>query len=134
MDELNMYTEAYIKGPQDTEFYARTYLSTSPPHALIIAIHGFNEHIGRYEHVHSQLANAALNVFAFDQRGFGLTAKKNGGYAKTSWKSQFQDLNWAIDTARGFEGCANLPLFLYGHSMVSPLPTFPSYPYQYPSP
>lgn len=127
------YTEAYIEGPQKTQFYTRSYLSTSLPQALIIAIHGFNEHIGRFEHIHTPLANAGLNVFAFDQRGFGLTAKKNGGYGKTCWKFQFQDIDWAINTAKRLDGCANLPLFLYGHSMVSPLSTILPYTHQYPS-
>lgn len=118
------YTETYITGPQKTQFYTRTYTpSKSPPKALVVAIHGFNEHIGRYLHVHSAYGRRGITVFAFDQRGFGLTAQKkeNGGgkgYAKTSWKEQLEDIEWAVKEARGLEGCKDIPLFLYGHSMV----------------
>lgn len=121
---MSSYTEAYLQGPQKTHFYTRTYLASSPQ-ALIIAIHGFNEHVGRFEHIHTPLAKAGINVFAFDQRGFGLTAKKKGnggGYAKTSWREQLEDIEWAVNTGRGLEGCADLPVFLYGHSMVNTLP------------
>ena len=62
-------------------------------------------------------------MFAFDQRGFGKTAQKkeNGGgkgYAKTSWKEQLEDIEWAVKHGRELEGCKDIPVFLLGHSMV----------------
>lgn len=114
------YTETYIPGPQNTLFYTRLYPSPSTK-ALIIGIHGFNDHIGRFTHVHTPLARAGLAVFAFDQRGFGQTVQKaeNGAgrkYAWTSWREQMEDLEWAV--AEGRKACAGVPVFLYGHSMV----------------
>lgn len=117
MASATPYVESYISGPQKTEFYTRTY-AASPPKAVLIAVHGFNEHIGRFAHIHPSFAARGISVFAFDQRGFGLTAKKNGGYAKTSWKEQLEDIEWALEQGRGLEGCKDLPVFLQGHSMV----------------
>ena len=36
-------------------------------------MHGIGEHIHRYEHVFSAMAQAGIRVFAWDQRGFGRT-------------------------------------------------------------
>ena len=63
-------------------------------------------------------------MFAFDQRGFGLTAQKkeNGGgkkYAQTSWREQLEDIEWAVKEGRRVEGCGDLPVFMMGNSMVS---------------
>jgi acylglycerol lipase len=119
------YAESYIPGPQNTQFYTRNYSppSSSPPKALLIAVHGFNEHVARYTQVHTPFAQRGIAVFAFDQRGFGLTVQKeeNGAgkkYAQTSWKEQLEDIEWAVKEGRRVEGCGDVPVFLLGHSMV----------------
>lgn len=118
------FTEPYILGPQGTPFYARTYApQSSTPKALLVAVHGFNEHITRHEHIHTSFADRGIAVFAFDQRGFGRTAahKENGAgkkYGHTSWTEQFEDIEWAIKEGRRMGGCAEVPVFLMGHSMV----------------
>ena len=120
------YTEAWLSGPQDTNFYTRTYAPppSTPSKAALVFLHGFAEHVGRYTHFHPLLAERGITVFTYDQRGFGLTAQdtegnksKGSAYGKTSWKDQMKDIDWAIshvkDTLKG------LPIFLMGHSMVS---------------
>ncbi|KAJ7876088.1 lysophospholipase [Mycena olivaceomarginata] len=116
------YTEAWLVGPQSTKFYTRTYLA--PPaesKAVLVFIHGFAEHVGRYTEAHPQFAARGINVFTFDQRGFGKTAldeknkSKSSAYGKTSGEHQMDDVQWAIDHAKKeFPG---LPVFLSGHSM-----------------
>ena len=120
----NAYTESWLVGPQSTKFYTRTYSPPSQPKAVVVFLHGFAEHIGRYTHFHPWLAAKGIAVFAYDQRGYGLTAQDKGGnksrdsaYGKTSWKEQMDDIAWAVQHAsKTFEG---VPLFLMGHSMVS---------------
>jgi len=118
------YSEAWLAGPNSTKFYTRTYEPTpNPARAAIVFIHGFAEHIGRYTHFHPLLAARGVAVFAFDQRGFGLTAQdkkgnksKDSTYGKTCWQDQMRDIEWAINhTQKLFEG---VPVFLMGHSMV----------------
>lgn len=136
------YAEHWLQGPQSTSFYTRLYLpssssntadatSTPPtrPKAALIYVHGFVEHVGRYDHLHSYFADHGIAVFAFDQRGFGKTAldlehKSSGSsFGKTSGKDQLIDTEWAIlhtkeeMEKRGWDG---VKLFLMGHSMVSP--------------
>lgn len=119
----NTYTESWLTGPQSTKFYTRTYAPASSPRAVIVFIHGFAEHIGRYTHFHPLFAERGIAIFTFDQRGFGRTAQdveeksKNSAYGKTSWQDQMGDIAWALAHAKKeFPG---LPVFLMGHSMVS---------------
>ncbi|KAJ6593365.1 lysophospholipase [Mycena capillaripes] len=116
------YTEAWLVGPQSTKFYTRTYLAPpSESKAVLVFIHGFAEHVGRYTWAHPQFAAHGINVFTFDQRGFGKTAldaankSKSSSYGKTSGEDQMDDIKWALEhAAKEFPG---LPLFLSGHSM-----------------
>ena len=118
-----MYTEAWLPGPRSTQFYTRTYNSTKgDAKAVILFIHGFAEHVGRYTHFHPLLAEHGIAVFAFDQRGFGKTAQdeghksKDSAYGKTSWNDQMTDIEWALRHAK--EEFPGVPVFLMGHSMV----------------
>ncbi|EDR09087.1 uncharacterized protein LACBIDRAFT_294023 [Laccaria bicolor S238N-H82] len=118
------YTETWLSGPLDTSFYTRTYAPppSTPPKAALVFLHGFAEHVGRYTHFHPLLAERGITVFAYDQRGFGLTAQdtegkksKGSAYGKTSWKDQMRDIDWAISHVK--ETFKGLPVFLMGHSM-----------------
>ena len=128
MSSQETYTEAWLPGPgtQPTQFYTRTYHSTSDAKAVIVFIHGFAEHVGRYTHFHPLLAKHGIAIFAFDQRGFGKTAQDKDGhkskdsvYGKTSWNEQMADIEWALGHA--MEAFPGVPVFLMGHSMVGKL-------------
>lgn len=120
---MSAFLESWLAGPQHTQFYTRTYRPASTAKAVVIFVHGFIEHIARYEHVFPTWSARDIAIFAYDQRGFGRTAldtekkSKDSSYAKTSWKEQFQDIEWAINHAKSEFG--SIPVFLYGHSMVS---------------
>jgi acylglycerol lipase len=117
------YAEAWLSGPQSTQFYTRTYSTSGDAKAVIVFIHGFAEHIGRYTHFHPLLSKHGIAVFTFDQRGYGKTAQdteghrsKDSAYGKTSWNEQMTDIEWALRHAK--EGFPGIPVFLMGHSMV----------------
>ena len=121
------FTEAWLPGPGGTHFYTRTYPSSSPPRAVLLFVHGFAEHVGRYEWAHSVYASRGITVFAYDQRGFGRTALDkspknkhagNGGYGRTSWRAQLGDMEWWVRHVR--KEFPDTPVFLMGHSMVGP--------------
>ncbi|KAJ6491763.1 lysophospholipase [Mycena vitilis] len=116
------YTEAWFVGPRATEFYTRTYLAPpSESRAVLVFIHGFAEHVGRYTWAHPQFAQRGINVFTFDQRGFGKTAldsenkSESSAYGETSGEDQMDDINWALEHAA--QTFPDLPLILSGHSM-----------------
>ncbi|RPD57939.1 lysophospholipase [Lentinus tigrinus ALCF2SS1-7] len=114
------YTEAWLPGRDGIKFYTRTY-KASPARAVVIHCHGFAEYIARYEWAHGVYASRGITVFAFDQRGFGLTAldlknkSKDSKYGKTSWHDQFADIEWWLKYMK--DQYPTLPVFLMGHSM-----------------
>ncbi|KAH0829108.1 alpha beta-hydrolase [Lanmaoa asiatica] len=115
------FVEFWLAGPQGTQFFTRTYRPSSPTKAAVVFVHGFVEHIARYEHVFPTWSSRGIAVFAYDQRGFGRTAQdeqnksKDSAYAKTSWKEQLEDIEWAVQHAK--QQFTGVPVFLYGHSM-----------------
>ncbi len=115
------YTAAWSPGHDGTQFYTRTY-SASSPRAVVLFVHGFAEHIARYEWAHGVYASKGITVFTYDQRGFGRTAldkdnkSKDSAYAKTSWHDQFSDIEFWLKHLK--KEYPELPLFLMGHSMV----------------
>ncbi|EIW80281.1 alpha beta-hydrolase [Coniophora puteana RWD-64-598 SS2] len=121
---MSSYEEAWLTGPQSTNFYTRTYRPEGPLKAAVVFVHGFIEHIARYEHVLPVWTARGIAVFAFDLRGFGRTAlgekdkrSKDSAYGKTSWREQMEDVEWAVrHTQEAFKE-GNVPVFLYGHSM-----------------
>ncbi|CDO74696.1 hypothetical protein BN946_scf184847.g4 [Trametes cinnabarina] len=115
-----VYTEAWLPGYDGSQFYTRTY-SAPNARAVLLFVHGFAEHIARYEWAHGVYASRSITVFAYDQRGFGRTAldkerkSKQSAWGKTSWRDQFADIEWWVQRLRSeYPG---LPLFLMGHSM-----------------
>ena len=122
----SLYTETWLPGPDGHQFYTRTYAAPAPgPKAIILFVHGFAEHVGRYEHVHIDYPKRGITLFSYDQRGFGRTAldkehkSKDASFGKTSWNWQLGDIEWwAKHLSKEYPG---KPLFLMGHSMVGPL-------------
>ena len=117
------FAEKWLLGPSKTNFYTRTYTPSGPPKALLVFMHGFIEHIGRYEHVFPKWQERGIAVFSMDQRGFGRTSEDldhrsaNSSYGKTSGVDQLMDAEWAIQSGREAFG-EHVPTFLMGHSMV----------------
>jgi hypothetical protein len=125
---MSSFTETWLPGPKSTSFYTRTYHpSSGSPTGVVVFIHGFTEHVARYEHVHMRWADRGFVVFTFDQRGFGRTAldpKKSSSavYGRTGDADQISDIEWALRVAQ--ESNPTVPLFLMGHSMVRPAYVF----------
>ena len=43
-------------------------------------VHGFGEHITRYDRMFQYLAEHGIQSYAFDQRGFGQSGQKAGDF------------------------------------------------------
>jgi acylglycerol lipase len=83
------------------------------PTAALILIHGFGEHIGRYEHVYQACADQNILVYGMDLRGHGKSEGKRG-HAR-SYELLLSDIEELLKTFRSDYN--DLPTFLYGHSM-----------------
>lgn len=92
------------------------------PHASVVVLHGFIEHHGRYQHVGHFLASKGIETLTFSQRGYGEQENKKN-YSNTSWPQLFGDIESIVTQERKVlddkYGKEKVPLFLYGHSMVS---------------
>ncbi len=84
-----------------------------PPWGSVLLLHGLGEHSGRYEHVGDQLADAGLDVHAYDQRGNGGSGGRRGHVER--WTQLLDDLAERLAAVRG--GAGEGPLVLYAHSM-----------------
>jgi len=93
-------------------FYTQQWLPPEPRASLII-LHGYAEHVGRYDHVVEYLTQRGYAVYAYDQLGHG------GSEGQRSYADSFDiwrdDLSSFIDQVRA--EAAERPLFVLGHSM-----------------
>jgi len=108
-------TEEWIEGPSDCKFFTKRWKPDAPVKAHVVFVHGFIEHITRYEHVFKRFSAAGIEVFGFDQRGFGQTAAATKTLGMTSWPKAIADIEFfvhrEIDLAQGSK------IFIFGHSM-----------------
>ena len=89
------------------------YWQAENPIAITLIVHGFGEHISRYDHVAQQFINKNISVLGVDLAGHGNSTGKRG----------------VIKSINDFFGCIDsmlnhvtqernsLPRILYGHSM-----------------
>lgn len=113
--------EAWLSGFDGHQFYTRLWPAAQPK-AVALYVHGFADHISRYDHVHSVFAQRGIVVFAYDKRGFGKTAldkehrSPGASYGKTNLELELSDIEfWLHHLSRERPG---LPLFLIGYSSV----------------
>ncbi|KAJ3006403.1 hypothetical protein NUW54_g3005 [Trametes sanguinea] len=113
------FSEAWLDGPGHHKFYTRTY-AAKPSKAVIVFLTGFTDHVGRYEEIHTGIAQHGFTVFAYDMRGFGRTAldaehrSADEYYGKTRRDLELSDLQWWIEyVGREYE---HVPIFLLGFS------------------
>lgn len=83
------------------------------PKALVLIVHGFAEHLHRYDHIVPLLVQNSLGVYRFDLRGHGQTKTVKGTIE--SLDEFIQDTDYLVDTMHN--EFPNLPIFILGHSM-----------------
>ncbi|KAF9202340.1 hypothetical protein BGZ49_007485 [Haplosporangium sp. Z 27] len=111
--EIPTSKEEWIVTDDGHDIFTKTWFPVGKPVASVVLVHGFGEHVNRYNHVSEEFTKAGIQVTSFDQRGFGESGKKSktlgstGGYAKA-----MPDITAALQRAE-IEGA---PLFLMGHS------------------
>src|SRR5690242_18916583 len=103
---------ANFSASDGTNIYEKVWNATGTPIGSIALVHGFGEHIGRYEHVAAALNAGGFHVRGSDLRGHG----QSGGVRNhcNSFDDYSSDLQLLIARAR--EQSRDLPLFLVAHS------------------
>ncbi len=105
-------TESHLPGSTGQLLFRRSWLPRSSER-IIILVHGYGEHSGRYEHTASDLARAGNEVHAYDQQGHG----RSGGT-----RCHVRRFDHLLDDLEGFVAAVRaerppLPIVVVGHSM-----------------
>lgn len=91
--------------------YREDYLDN--PKAVVIIVHGFAEHIGRYDYVAEKLNGAGYSVFRYDARGHGMSSGKKGHM--NSYVDMVDDLYEIYNLVKNEN--PNMKIYTLAHSM-----------------
>jgi acylglycerol lipase len=80
---------------------------------VVIIVHGFGEHSGRYEHVAQRLVAADYATYALDHRGHGRSAGPRAVIDRLA--GAVSDIDQLV--VLGHDAHRGLPVFMLGHSM-----------------
>lgn len=93
--------------------HTQRWMPSTEPKAIVVLVHGYAEHCGRYGPVAHALTQANAAVHTYDQRGYG----RSGGRRAyiDSFDQYLDDLAQIVDAVR--RSSPERPFFLFGHSM-----------------
>ena len=114
--------EFYLSGYNNLQLYCKQFDNVSNPKAVILVIHGMQEHCGRYEEFGKTLNAAGYIVIESDNRGHGktITDKSQYGFGeKDIYAETIKDQLNIIEYIKS--QYPTLPIFLFGHSYGSML-------------
>src|SRR5689334_4454606 len=94
-----------------TSLFERVW-PTASPRGVVALLHGYGEHIGRYEHVAAAMNGAGFSVYGMDLRGHGQSGGARGFCRR--FDEFVDDAGLLLSRAR--RAASGLPVFLVGHS------------------
>ncbi len=103
---------SYFEASDGTRLPLRTYASGPHPKAIVIALHGFNDHSGFIDEAARHYASQGIHTVAYDQRGFG-AAPGRGEWAGEA--ALVDDLLTMAALTR--QQYPDVPLYVLGESM-----------------
>ncbi|KAL6799261.1 alpha/beta-hydrolase [Trichoderma sp. SZMC 28013] len=97
----------------DDSFYSKTWAPTGAVVAKLILVHGFSDHINCYNELFSRLTAHGIQIFAWDQRGWGRSVTRSSEKGLTGGTTRV-----LADVAAfiGDKLPSELPVFVMGHS------------------
>jgi len=98
---------------RDQNFRYRRAWRPAEPTRVMVLVHGYAEHCGRYDEMAMHFAARGFSVHAYDQAGHGRTGGPRGHVDR--YDRLLDDLVCFIDWVREQE--SGLPITLVGHSM-----------------
>ncbi|CAM1510255.1 Fc.00g005900.m01.CDS01 [Cosmosporella sp. VM-42] len=99
---------------KDTSLYSKTWTPTGSIKAKLIFVHGFSDHINCYNEHFRAIATHGIQVFGWDQRGWGHSVTKPSEKGLTGPTSQV-----VAEIAAFIQDKlpSDVPVFVMGHSM-----------------
>ncbi len=107
------YESGTFKGAEDLILFRQCWLPENAPRAVIVVIHGFGEHSGRYMNLVKYFVPRGYAICAFDQRGHGRSPGQRGHVNR--WEEYTEDVDRFLYLIQGEH--PGVPRFLFGHSM-----------------
>lgn len=110
---MTTQVDGRFTGAAGKQIYWQAWLPDGEPTGVVVLVHGYAEHSGRYRHVADRLVSAGYATFAADHHGHG---KSEGPRANVNRMSKVvADLDRVIRMAAAKH--PELPVFLVGHSV-----------------
>jgi acylglycerol lipase len=109
------YASSSLKTADNLTLHTVAWLPETEPKAVVVIVHGYAEHIGRYPHVAEALVNAGYAVYGLDHRGHGKSEGLQAYFA--DFEDAVHDLRRYVEQVQAKH--PGKKLFLYGHSMGS---------------
>jgi len=104
--------EGYFSEIDQSIFY-QFWLPENPPHAVLLIVHGVNEHSGRYEHLAAYFTEKGYAVYGLDLVGHGKSSGTRS-FAK-DFSSFINPILTYLKMIKDWQ--PGLPVYLVGHSM-----------------
>ena len=101
------------KTPDGLSLAVEHHQSAAPCRSIVVIVHGYADHQGRYAWLAKSLAERGHSVITYDQRGHGQSSGRRAYIA--SFDLYLDDLGAMLAKARIAR--PDVPLFLFGHSM-----------------
>jgi alpha-beta hydrolase superfamily lysophospholipase len=93
--------------------YTQHWTPEGEPAAIVLLVHGYAEHSGRYDHVAETFVDRDAAVYAYDHRGHGRSE------GRRAYVDRFEQYLEDLDRFRQHvqSQTPDVPVFLFGHSM-----------------
>jgi acylglycerol lipase len=112
IDTPTAASEGTFPGGRGREIFWQVWAGPGEPRAVVVLVHGYGEHSGRYAHVGQRLRAAGYAAYALDHHGHGRSA---GERARITLSEAVSDLHRFVEIiGERHTGC---PVFMLGHSM-----------------
>ncbi|KAK6520690.1 hypothetical protein TWF506_000939 [Arthrobotrys conoides] len=101
------------------KLFAKEWKTPEAPVASVVFLHGFSDHCGAYYDLFPDLACQGINVYAFDQRGWGKSSLEKKYWGLTGGTADIlADLDEIITARLAWSESqpTRPPVFLLGHS------------------
>lgn len=108
-----LHETGQLPGARGVQLTFEDWRPDGPPRGVIVLVHGYAEHIGRYKHVIGMLTARDYAVFTQDHRGHGRSGGERANVER--FALYVEDLRPLVRRAR--EAAPDVLLFMYGHSM-----------------
>jgi alpha-beta hydrolase superfamily lysophospholipase len=103
----------FIRTSDGLTLYTQHWMPEGEPAAVVLLVHGYAEHCGRYDHVARTFVDQGAAVYAYDHRGHGRSE------GRRAYVDRFEQYLEDLDRFRQHVQAQtpDVPVFLFGHSM-----------------